>query len=443
MKNYRYLVISIFILWIAFLLNPNLAGQPREQLIKVIVAPDHPDWQYKLGEKAKFTISVLQYGSPIKNVKVRYEIMPEKMDAVRTETLTLKDGQAALDGGTMKVPGFLQCWAYATVDGKEYAGFGTAGFVPLSIQPTTGLPKDFVEFWEKAKAEAAKIPLDARVTLLPDKCTETVNVYHASLQNFREGTRLYGILCLPKKEGKYPALLRVPGVGARPYFGDTNMAKKGIITFEIGIHGVPVTMDQSVFNDLMAGAISEYWFYNLDDRDRYYYKRVYLGCVRAVDFICSLAQFDGEKLAVTGGSQGGALSIITAGLDSRVKWLAPIYPALCDLTGYLYGRAGGWPHMFDKTNYAFNAKKDKIETSKYYDVVNFARQVKIPGFYSWGFNDTVCPPTSMYAAYNVITAPKQLLLVQDIGHWTYPEQVEKIEAWLSGVLLGDGSPNIK
>jgi len=327
--------------WVVFLFHPSLWAQPREQLVKVVVAPDHPDWQYKLGEKVKFTISVLQYGNPLKNVKLRYEIMPEKMEPVKTGTLTLREGQTTLEGGTMRVPGFLQCWAYATVEEKEYSGLATAGFEPLSIQPTTELPKDFVEFWERAKAEAAKIPLDARVTLLPDRCTETVNVYLVNLQNLCEGTRLYGILGLPKKEGKYPALLRVPGAGARPYYGDINIAKKGIITFEIGIHGVPVTMDQSVFNDLMAGAISEYWFYNLDYRNRYYSKRVYLGCVRAVDFIFSLPQFDGEKLAVTGGSQGGALSIITAGLDSRVKWPAPIYPALCDLTGYLHGRTGG------------------------------------------------------------------------------------------------------
>jgi cephalosporin-C deacetylase-like acetyl esterase len=158
-----------------------------------------------------------------------------------------------------------------------------------------------------------------------------------------------------------------------------------------------------------------------------------------VDFIFSLAQFDGEKLAVTGGSQGGALSIITTALDSRVKWLAPIFPALCDLSAYLSSRAGGWPHMFDKKNSAFNTKKDKIETSKYYDVVNFARLVKVPGYYSWGFNDTVCPPTSMFAAYNVIGAPKKLLLIQDTGHWTYPEQVEKVETWLASVLGGEGS----
>jgi len=336
----------------------------------------------------------------------------------------------------MSVPGFLQCWVYAELEGKEYSGMGTAGVEPLKIQPTTDLPKDFVAFWENAKAEAAKIPMDARVTLLPERCTEKVNVYQVNLQNFRVGSRFYGILCVPKAPGKYPALLRVPGAGVRGYNGDIGMAERGMITLEVGIHGIPLNMDAKVYTDLGSSALNGYWAYNLDDRDRYYYKRVYLGCVRAIDYIFSMPEFDGEKLAVTGGSQGGALSIITAGLDSRVKWLSAVHPALCDLVGYLHGRAGGWPHMFDDNNKAFNVKPDKIETSKYYDVVNFARQIKVPGYYTWGFNDVVCPPTSMYAAYNVITAPKELALALETAHWSFPEQMEKLSNWLADKLIG-------
>jgi cephalosporin-C deacetylase-like acetyl esterase len=298
------------------------------------------------------------------------------------------------------------------------------------------LPADFVQFWDKAKADAAKVPMDVKLTLLPDRCTEKVNVYQANVQNYRVGTRLYGILCVPKKAGKYPAVLKVPGAGVRAYGGDVAMAENGIITFEIGIHGISVILDPSVYLDLGKTTLDGYPFFNLDDRDRYYYKRVYLGCVRAIDFIYSLPEFDGSTLAVTGGSQGGALSIVTAGLDSRIKYLAALYPALCDVTGYLNGRAGGWPHMFNDWNKAFNAKPDKIETSKYYDVVNFARQVKAPGYYTWGYNDVTCPPTSMYSAYNVIQASKELYIYEETGHWTYPEQNEKLRNWLVERLVG-------
>ena len=424
-KGFRFFLIFLFIGFTTY----NYA-QPVEQFIKIIVAPDHSDWKYTIGEKATFHITVLQNGNALKNVVVKYEIGPERMDPSKKDSLLLANGMLTTDGGTLKEPGFLRCVATTTIDNKTYRGLGTAAFDPQLIQPAISNPADFVAFWEKAKAELAKIPLDARMTLLPERCTENTNVYQVNIQNYRPGTRLYGILCIPKKEGKYPAILRVPGAGVRAYAGDIATAEKGFITLEIGIHGIPVTMDPSVYNNLMAGALTGYWNYNLDDKDRFYYKRVYLGCVRANDFLVQLTQYDGSNLGVAGGSQGGALSIITAALDSRVKFLAAFYPALADLTGYLKGRAGGWPHLFDKNNLAFNNKKDKIETAAYYDVVNFARQLKVPGMYSWGFNDETCPPTSMYAAYNVITASKDLFTAPETGHWTYPEQAEKLSNWL-------------
>ena len=406
------------------------------QLVKVIVAPDHTNWTYKTGEPVNFKITVLKDGNPLKNVTVRYQAGPEKMEPVKKDSLISASGILNVPSFTLKTPGFAQCIATAFLDGKEYRGIGAAGFDPEQIKPTVANPPDFIQFWDNAKAELAKIPLDARMTLLPDRCTENVNVYHVNIQNFRAGARLYGILCVPKKEGKYPALLRVPGAGIRPYRGNIADAEKGIITLEIGIHGIPVTLDDAVYNNLSAGALSNYPSINLDNKDRYYYKRVYMGCVRANDFIFSLPQFDGVNLAVTGGSQGGALSIITAALDSRVKWLGAFYPALSDVTGYLHGRAGGWPHLFSKDNIAYNNSKEKIETCGYYDVVNFARQLKIPGIYSWGYNDETCPPTSMYAAYNVITATKDLYLALETGHWTYPEQDQKVNTWLVEKLKG-------
>lgn len=413
------------------LIVAGLQAQPVEQYVKVIVAPEHPDWTYKTGEQVTFTISVLQNGNLLQHAIVNYQIGPEKMEpTLKKDGVSAPKGMLTVKGGTMNTPGFLRCTAEVQVDGKIYKGLGTAGIDPLSIRPTVAEKADFVSFWDQAKKDLAAIPLDARMTLLPERCTEKVNVYHVNLQNNKLGTRVYGILCVPKQEGKYPAVLKVPGAGVRPYAGDVAMAEKGIITLEIGIHGIPVTMDVGVYNDLRAAALGDYYTFNLDNRDRYYYKRVYLGCVRANDFLVSLPQFDGVNLAVTGGSQGGALSIVTAALDPRVKLLAAYYPALSDVTGYLNGRAGGWPHLFDKNNAAVHNTKEKVETISYYDVVNFARVLKVPGIYSWGFNDETCPPTSMYSAYNVITAPKELFLALETGHWTYPEQRDKFNAWL-------------
>jgi len=111
-------------------------------------------------------------------------------------------------------------------------------------------------------------------------------------------SRFYGVLCEPKAPGKYPALLNVPGAGVRPYRGLAEMAARGIITLQVGIHGIPVTMEQSVYDSLGAGALANYNTFGLDNRDRYYYRRVYLGCVRANDFLTSHPKWDGATLVV-------------------------------------------------------------------------------------------------------------------------------------------------
>jgi cephalosporin-C deacetylase-like acetyl esterase len=412
-------------------------AQPSVSLIKVNVAPEHANWIYKTGENVRFDLSVTKNNILLKNVEIRYEISEDMLDAHKKGTLVLKDGKTTIEAGSMKTPGFLRCQVFVKQEGKEYEGRATAGFNPGEIQPTISLPSDFEKFWENAKAENAKIPMDPRVTLLPERCTDKVNVYHVGLQNGSYGSRFYGILCVPKAPGKYPALLQVPGAGIRPYNGSVGPAEKGAITFEVGIHSIPVNMPAAVYSDLSNGALNGYPSFNMDDKIRYYYKRVYLGCVRAIDFIYSLPEFNGKTLVVTGGSQGGALSIVTAGLDSRVTGLASFYPALCDLTGYLHGRAGGWPHMFRNAGKNDPVLASKVETAGYYDVVNFARQIKVPGYYSFGYNDMVCPPTTTYSAYNVVTAPKSLLVVEETAHWTYPEQSGKVWEWINQQLAAE------
>jgi cephalosporin-C deacetylase-like acetyl esterase len=413
----------------AVVLSCFAVSAQQERYVKVNIAPDHGDWVYKPGEKVKFEVSVTKNDVPLQNVEISYTVGADMMPPVLQKELTLKNGTAVIDGGAMKEAGFLRCRVVARYEGRTYDGTATAGFSPETIQPVATLPEDFVRFWDKGKEELSRVPLNARVSLVPERCTDKVNVYHINVQNYGNA-RLYGMLCVPKAPGKYPAVLKVPGAGARPYAGDIANAERGVITLEIGIHGVPVNMDASLYADMSRHAISAYWQYNLDDKDRYYYKKVYLGCVRAVDFIFSLPEFDGSNIIVSGGSQGGALAIVTAALDSRIKGLSSFYPALCDITGYLKGRAGGWPHMFNAASRDFNNTPQKLATIGYYDVVNFARQVKVPGFYSWGYNDTTCPPTTTFAAYNVITAPKTLLLAEETAHWHYPEQTEASWQWI-------------
>jgi len=425
------------------LLAFTLWAQERTGTVQVRVTTDRSDWRYSPGQPVRFHIAAIQDGHPLTGVPVTVRVGPEMLAPTLTRTATLTAEGLTVEGGTMKEPGFLRAIATVEHSGRTYRGLATAAFHPEAIKPTQQEPAGFDAFWAEGKAALAKLPIDAKVTPLPEYGNALADCYHVNLQNVGMGaapSRFYGVLCEPKAPGKYPALLSVPGAGVRPYRGLADIAAKGVITLQVGIHGIPVTMDQSVYDSLGAGALAGYNAFGLDNRDRYYYRRVYLGCVRANDFLTTHPKWDGATLAVTGGSQGGALSIVTAGLDPRVKGLAAYYPALADVTGYLHNRAGGWPHMFRATEGPLHHRSpDKIETSAYYDVVNFARRVKVPGLYTWGFNDETCPPTSMYSAYNVIPGEKKLLLALETGHNTVPEQVAEVQAWLLKFLGAAGA----
>lgn len=406
-----------------------VAAQIRGYNIQVNVVPDHQDWTYKVGETATFRISVTKSATPLAGAVIDYEAGPEMYQDVKKTALVLKDGTLTVKGKMTK-PGFYRVDVKTTIGGKEYKGACSAAFSPEQLKPTTVNPADFDQFWQNAISEARHTDLNPTKRLLPERCTKDVNVYEVSFQNVRWGSRTYGILCEPVKPGKYPALLRVPGAGVRPYGGDIYTASKGAVTLEIGIHGIPVTMQQSVYDDLGQGALNGYWEFGMDNRDKSYYKHVVLGCIRALDYIEQYTPWNGKELGVTGSSQGGFLSLATAGLDRRITFYAPVHAALCDHTASLKGVACGWPHYF-YWNKGKGMEK-QIETSRYYDGVNFARRITNAqtGWFSFGYNDDVVPPTTAWATYNIVKGPKSITPYQQTAHFWYQEQWDEWENWL-------------
>lgn len=415
-------IINLLLLTITII---PVCAQIRGNSIEVSVTPDHKDWNYKTGETAEFIVNVRKSGTLLDNVKVDYEAGPVMYPDTKKTDVTLKDGTMKWKA-SMKTPGFYRMKVTAHVNGKDYEGLCTAGFSPEKIQPKAKCPDDFDKFWKETLERARWNDLDPTKRLLPERCTKDVNVYEVSFVNDKPGSRIYGILCLPVKPGKYPALLRVPGAGVRPYSGDVWTASQGAITLEIGIHGIPVTMEQNVYDRMLDGCLNNYWDTNLDNPDRNYYKRVVTGAVRAVDYIASLPEWNGTSCGVTGSSQGGFLSLATAALDKRITFLGAVHDAMCDYESEVEGIAGGWPHYF----YKGEKQEARIKGARYYDGVNFARRVTCPGWYSFGYNDDVVPPNSSYGTYNIITAPKTLSVYQKTGHYWYQEQWDEWLEWL-------------
>ena len=403
------------------------------------ITPDRTeDWRYSAGDSVANDIVVRVDGKPLKNASVKYTFAREKMPAHETHRATLPDGRLRVKTAGMPCPGFLTCRVFLLDEkGATVADdLAQAAFDPEKLRPMTDMPEDFAAFWERAKAENAKIPMDPRVERAEQWCTDKVDVYYVRLQSFRKDNYVYGYVSVPKSKGPHPAVLYVPGAGVAKTKPSTYMAEKGVITMTLGIHGIPLDMPDENYDILKNGALYNYQFVNLDNRDQYYYKRVFMGCIRAIDYLFTRPEFDGERLMVSGGSQGGGLSIVTTALDPRVKYFVCFYPALCDHMGYLYDRAGGWPHMFDRTRVYFRTA-ERILNSRYYDAANFARLIRVPGFFSWGYNDLSCPITSMYSAYNVVTAPKELVLELRNGHRRSERQNRLADAWMLRQFFGE------
>lgn len=396
--------------------------------VTIQMTPDHHDWVYKIGEQVEFDVAVIKNSYAQENIDVEYQWGEETLTPTLEATLnTGKTGHKTLKLKGLKKAGFMTLMASVTVDGKKYTNYINVGFEPEKIETVVEMPSDFKEFWSKVIDDNSKVPLEPIMTLKQDQCTPTTNVYHIRFQN-TPNTYIYGMLSVPKAEGNYPAVLIVPGAGVRAYYGTETYTKQDVISLSIGIHGIPVDMNDEFYTILRAGALAGYYCFNYDDRDKHYYKRVFAGCVKAVDFLCSLDNVDKDRIGVFGGSQGGLFSMVVGALDPRIKCLVVNHPAHCNLSGYARGSISGWPKLFrnpDETNL-----KTKIEVSEYYDGVNFARLLDKPLRFGIGYNDRTCAPTSTYSVYNAITAPKQIHITNDCAHWFFPEDKEQQVDWI-------------
>ncbi len=388
-----------------------------------VTVPNHADWLYKTGEEATVEVHFYKYGIPQNGVMVNYELGGDMMPSEIKGAIVLKNGKAVIPMGTMSEPGFRDCRMTATVDGKTYKHHIKVGFSPEKIRPYTQIPADFGDFWNKNKAELAKVPLIYTKELVKEYCTDQMDCYLVKLQVNERGQAIYGYLFYPKhaKEASCPVVLCPPGAGIKTIkepLRHKYYAEHGCIRFEIEIHGLNPKMPTEDFKDIsnaFNGKENGYLNNGLDNRDNYYMKRVYMACIRSIDLLVSLPEWDGRNVVVQGGSQGGALALVAAGLDPRVTACIANHPALSDMAGYMAGRAGGYPHFF---RVAGMDTPDKLNTMAYYDVVNFARSIKVPTRMTWGYNDDVCPPTTSYAVYNVLQCPKEALITPINEHWT-------------------------
>lgn len=439
---------TIFLL-LAFILAMNMSGvqnikaenYPYKSDYLWLTVPDHADWLYQTGENAKVEVSFCKYGIP-RDGELKYSIGNDMLQPDKHGSVKLKNGRAVINMGTKKTPGFRDMKLSVSLDGKTYEHHIKVGFSVDKIKPYTQEPQDFRSFWQKNVEELKQVPMSYTKELYKDYCTDKIDCYLVKLQIDKMGHSMYGFLFYPKnaQPGKHPVVLCPPGAGIKTIkdpMRNKYYAENGFVRFEVEIHGLDPRISSETFgeisrafNDRNGGYLAN----GLENKDLYYMKHVYVGLVRCIDFLTSLPEWDGKNVAVQGGSQGGALAIIAAGLDSRVTQCVANHPALSDMAGYAAkGGTGGYPHFCRQPQILSN--KDCLNTLAYFDVVNFARYVKAPTYLTWGYNDVTCPPTTSYAVWNTLKCTKESLLTPINEHWTTTETNRGQMEWIKAHLL--------
>lgn len=428
MKRLLIPILLLVALGAAAQFSPKFAepfGSARRQYVEALLKADSPTRTYALGQKATAELEVYLGGLPAEGLEVECETGEEMMPGAKSKT-TLHGGRAIIDLGTRTEPGFRQLRIAYTVGGKIYKDLMKVGFGVEAIRPLTPCPADLRAFWAKTVKAARKTALDPIVKVYPELSTDKVEVALVRLTVGPAGRHIWGWLTRPKDGKKHPVLFCPPGAGQSRQSPTLFYSQRGYIYLNITIHS---TLDPTLAEEDYKAERDKLEGYNrfgIASRDSFYYRDVYAGCVRCVDWLCSLPDWDGRNVGVTGGSQGGALSLTTAALHGGVTFCAPFYPALCDLMGYRLGRAGGWPGYWRKAGEVQGAEA----TLPYYDVANLCRLITCPVYFAFGFNDETCCPTSTYAAYNSIAAPKTLRTTATNGHWRFAETNAECLEWM-------------
>lgn len=416
--------------FLLFLCAPVFAGSP---ITDVQFQFDRADQIYKVGDKAQVTMTVTaEDGQPADSGMLYVRVTNDGRDTLDWQEFNLAEANPVTITASPDFPSHLLIKVTARNDANKEDVNRIAGLSFSPDQITAALPKpdDFDEFWAKGRADVRALPLLPEIEPIEKECTATREVWRVRFATIG-GEFVYGFLSKPVGDGPFPGIVNVPGAG--PGVGpDRNMADEGFAVLVMNVFPYPVPLDEKEKNDV-HNAFNEklgtrYPYWHAADRETYFYRPMYLGIDRAIDWFAGQPFVDANRIGFVGTSQGGASALILTGLNKHIKAAVASVPAICDHGGFLKGRSPGWPLLIDHC--AENERDAVVEASRYLDAVNFARSIDVPIRVTVGLIDTTCSASSVWAAYNVIpSADKEILCEPKLGHQN-GEEYQKAFKWL-------------
>lgn len=374
--------------------------------------------------------------------KVTFQVRRSGAQVIGEGVLDLSAGPGTIstsldEPGTVLVELTAKAKEAGQKDLKVLAG---AAVAPRKITPSLPPPDDFDGFWKSKLEELAAVPANPVLESQPSE-RDGVDYWQITMDNIR-GSKIHGQVAKPKKEGRFPALLIVQWAGVYPLPKNfaTGDAAAGWLVLNINAHDLPIDKPADFYKQLADTTLKGYTAIGNDDREQSYFLRMYLSCARAVDYLASRPDWDGKTLVVTGNSQGGLQSLVTAGLrPQQITALMVNVPAGCDNTAADAKRAAGWPNWINSGKGKDAAKVH--ETSRYFDGMNFASRVTCPALVGMGLIDTTSRPDGVFGAINSLKGPVEMVVMPEYGHQGKHEAYyARFGAWKAALVAGKPAP---
>lgn len=299
-------------------------------------------------------------------------------------------------------------------------------------------PVDFDEYWDKALQEMKAV--DPKVELVKADFqvpyAECFHLYYTGVN----GARIHAKYLRPLNvTEKHPAVLQFHGYTGNS--GDWN-DKLSYVALGFSVFAMDCRGQGGLSED--TGGVKGNTFHGqiirgLDDNpEKFLFKQIFLDTAELALIAMNMSEVDENRVCATGGSQGGALTLACASLEPRIKRVAPIFPFLCDykrvwemdLAKDAYQEIRDYFRMFDPQHKRENEVFTKLG---YIDIQNLVMRIRGEVLFSTGLMDTICPPSTQFAAYNKIQSKKTMLIYPDYGHENIPGVNDEIFKFLMGI----------
>ncbi len=305
----------------------------------------------------------------------------------------------------------------------------------LFYEGTNPRPGDFDRYWDRSLAVMQSI--DPQVKLVPAEFqTDFAECFHLTFTGVG-GARVYAKLLRPRKQAQPgPAVLMFHGYSGNSgdWYNKLGYAAQGFTVAALDCRGQggrsqdPGGVKGWTLNGHIVRGLD-------DDPANLLYRAIFLDTAQLARIVMEMPEVDENRVGATGGSQGGGLTLACAALEPRIHRAAPIFPFLIDYQRVweidqdvdAYQELREWFRRFDPRH---EREAEIFTRLGYIDVQHLANRIRGEVLLAIGLMDTVCPPSTQFAAYNKITAPKSLVVYPDYGHEDLPDIHDKIFKFL-------------